>query len=78
MLASGARGRLVDIPTRASWGEGGTNTAAAIHNNMRRFPALQYSKPDVYGVRGGAGQRVENTSVLLGEEARRPPSPGNS
>ena len=38
MLASGARGRLVDILMRESCGEGGINTAAAIHNNSAAFP----------------------------------------
>lgn len=33
MLARGARGRLADILTRGSCGEGGTKTAVAIHNN---------------------------------------------
>jgi hypothetical protein len=33
MHANGARGRLVDM-AKGSCGEGGMNTAAAIHNNM--------------------------------------------
>ena len=34
MLVKGARGRWEDMMLRGSCGEGGMNTAAAIHKNM--------------------------------------------